>query len=165
MRKSRYTEEQIVSILCEADQGRSLQIKVDRKTGLGQDNQTWVGELPENNPAVQALNFIEENFSGVMPFYVVLSGSSDKLSSYEAAKAINAISQQLREHAQKPTIRSPLDAANFMLEHSNPPLNLAALDDDTFQELRALYHAFRGSGQPRLEKDSPKVRLGRVFKI
>lgn len=126
-------------------------------------NQTWIGELPANNQAVKSLNFIEENFTGVMPFYVVFSGSHDRLSSYDAAKAMHVVTQKLRQHAIKPTIRSPIDTVNFMLENSHPPLSLTALDDDTYQELLGAMKKLQQGGDsvddPFWSKDGQHVRI------
>lgn len=98
-------------------------------------NQTWVGELPKDNQSSVALRFVENNFSGVMPFYVVFSGEQERLRSYAVAQQIHVLAEKLRAHGIKPTIRSPIDAINFVLEHNPAPLQLNAIDEDTYQEL------------------------------
>jgi predicted RND superfamily exporter protein len=72
-------------------------------------HQTWVGELPKDNPVSLALDFIENHFTGVMPFYVVFSGEKEKLQSLACAKAISEIATALRNYSIKPVIRSPFD--------------------------------------------------------
>lgn len=98
-------------------------------------NQTWVGELPKDNQSSVALRFVEDNFSGVMPFYVVFSGQKERLRSYAVAQQIHVLAENLRAHGIKPTIRSPIDSINFVLEHNPAPLQLNAIDEDTYQEL------------------------------
>lgn len=103
-----------------------------------ESKQTWVGELPKDDPQVLTLSFVEQNFSGIMPFYVVFSGSEKQLASYETALAIDAIAQKLRAHEIAPVIRSPIDAIDFMLKSNPAPLHLSHIDPETFDELFAM---------------------------
>lgn len=97
--------------------------------------QTWIGELPDDNQAIISLSFVEKNYGGVMPFYVVFSGDHQKLASYETSLAINNLAEKLRDHPLKPTVRSPVDAINFVLKSNPVPLDLAHIDEETFREL------------------------------
>jgi hydrophobe/amphiphile efflux-3 (HAE3) family protein len=100
--------------------------------------QNFIGELPKDDPAILALSFVEENFGGVMPFYIVFSGDYKKLDSYETAMAINNLANKLKDYSLKPTIRSPIDAVNFLLQKNPAPLDIKAIDADTYQELSLL---------------------------
>lgn len=98
-------------------------------------NQNWLGELPPDNKANIALHFIEKNFSSVMPFYIVLSGSKEHLSSRASALAITDIATKVREYPLHPTVRAPTDPLNFLLSHNPEPLQLSDIDDTTYEEL------------------------------
>lgn len=116
--------------------------------------QTWLGELPDDDPAMLAFDFVEKNFGGVMPFYVVFSGEHEKLASYETALAIDDIANQLRSDAKKPVIRSPIDSVDFLLKKMG--LELSQIDTKTFEELSALI-----DGQDTMfwSKDKKHLRL------
>ncbi len=97
--------------------------------------QNWTGELPPDNDVSLALNFIEENFSPIMPFYVVFSGSREKISSRQTAVMMTALAEEIRQHPIKPAVRALTDPLNFLL-HKNPqPLNLKDIDDETYGEI------------------------------
>jgi len=106
-------------------------------------NQTWVGELPSQNPASIALNFVENNYGGVMPFYVVFSGSSQQLSSRISAMVMSEIAATIRSHDLAPTVHMPFDHINFLLSKNPEPLELKEIDDQTFAELLGAAESFQ----------------------
>lgn len=108
-------------------------------------NQNWIQELPDDDHAVKSLNFIERNFAGVMPFYVVFSGDKNDLTSFEGAKIITHITERLRAHSIKPTVRSFFDPLNYILQKNPEPLNLDEIDEDTYAELmRSIEQSMKG---------------------
>lgn len=119
-------------------------------------NQTWVGELPKDDPTMVSLSFVENNFGGIMPFYIVFSGSKETLASYETAKVIDEIAKKLRAYDANLTVRSPIDAIDFILEQNPRPLELSAIDPDTFNELRAMTS---NADAPFWSKDKNHLRL------
>lgn len=98
-------------------------------------NQNWVGELPPDNEASLALSFIEKNFSPIMPFYIVLSGTKARLSSRDSALVISDLASKIRNHPLHPTLRTPTDAINFLIANNPQPLILSQIDDETFNEI------------------------------
>ncbi|MCA9508034.1 MAG: MMPL family transporter [Myxococcales bacterium] len=105
-------------------------------------NQNWTGELPPDNKANNALKFIEKNFSAIMPFYVVFSGSEEILNSRHLALSISDMAQKIRNYPLHPTVRAPTDALNFLLAHNPPPLELSEIDDGTYGELNKIIMQF-----------------------
>lgn len=127
-------------------------------------NQNWLGELPPDNKANRALQFIEKNFSSIMPFYVVLSGSKEHLSSRESALAITDIAKKIREYPLHPTVRAPTDPLNFLLSHNPQPLQLSDIDDTTYEELiKGMTQLSDGNveniGDMFVSKDGQHVRI------
>lgn len=105
-------------------------------------NQTWVGELPDDHEASLSLKFFEENFSPAMPFYLVFSGEPQVLQKYSTAIAMSDLSEKIRAHSLNPSLRSPTDAINFLLENNPQPLKLNEIDEDTFNELQSALTRF-----------------------
>lgn len=98
-------------------------------------NQNWTGELPPSNEVSVALNFIEKNFSPIMPFYIIFSGSPEQLSSRSTALAMTELVKKIRQHPIKPALRSLTDPINFLLEKNPQPLILNDIDDETYREI------------------------------
>lgn len=78
-------------------------------------NQNWMSELPNNHPTSIALQSVEENFSGIMPFYIVFSGKPGDLINPKTFNAMSKLSDEISHHPLKPKINSITDIAKNLL--------------------------------------------------
>lgn len=72
-------------------------------------DQRLAGELPENAPSVQALNFIEEHLTGIMPFDIVFEGEPSRLLEPEFIRAAAGVEEFIAQNHLNPTVRSFAD--------------------------------------------------------
>ena len=62
-------------------------------------NQYLVDELPQNDPTVQSTRFIEDQFSGVLPFAILFEGPPAALNSPDAIRAMAKLTEAIEAHS------------------------------------------------------------------
>ena len=69
-------------------------------------DQRLASELPDNAPSVQALQFIENHLTGIMPFDIVLEGSPARLLEPDVIRAAAGLEEFAVQQSMHPTVRS-----------------------------------------------------------
>jgi uncharacterized protein len=69
-------------------------------------DQRLASELPASAPSVQALQFIENHLTGIMPFDIVLEGSPSRLLEPGVIRAAAALEEFTAQQSIHPTVRS-----------------------------------------------------------
>lgn len=104
-----------------------------------ESNQTLSGELPASSPPVAALNFMDENLSGTMPFDVLLQGDADRLREADVILAGAKIANHIRHLPLTPRVNAFSDIlAAVQRKISDHPTPVNTWDEDQVAQMLLL---------------------------
>ncbi len=78
-------------------------------------NQNWLSELKDTNQISLDLAFIEHNFNGVVPFYIVFKANKEILYNYETFLAMDNLTQTIKKYQLQPQLNSLSEVIKPML--------------------------------------------------
>lgn len=104
-------------------------------------NQTLIGELPVSDPAVQGMHFIEQKFTGIMPFDVVFEGTQADFENPSVLRQLAQTEDFIRGQTLTPTVlgyTDVLQAFDKSLSNGKDLTSVADWDDGKIAQLLIL---------------------------
>jgi predicted RND superfamily exporter protein len=104
-------------------------------------NQNFLSELKDTNKVSLDLAFIEHNFNGVIPFYIVFKAKQGMLYDYETFLVMDNLTQTIKKYPLQPKLNSLSEVVKPIL------VNLGGISKENFNNNRLIINNFLLSTQ------------------